>query len=225
MYPDNDFVLLDANDKGVAYVRNFCLEHARSNGHEYHWQLDDNIKKFMTCLDGNTKTANPYKSFRYIEAEVAKYSNVAAACFSHQAFAWSNWHRDVAVNQMMYCCMLIRTSVRARFKHGTAEDVDFSVRMLMEGWCTIQFWRHLIMKPQSGSQRGGCSISEYAVSGREKRNKTLESDWPEWFEEYKDKHGKSRVKQSQIWKMFYQRLEPVAKVSRINETGLGRRQT
>ena len=51
-------VNIGANDKGVYYVRNFCIDWSKKQGYEKHWQIDDNVKKLFY------RPSNKYKGTR-----------------------------------------------------------------------------------------------------------------------------------------------------------------
>jgi len=202
-YPKTDIIVLPKNDQGIAYARNFCIEHSKEMGFEYHWQLDDNIKNFQfKDAENKRNTVDPFGMLRHTEEHIDQYMNIGGACFSHGAFAFG-FKNDIDYNKMIFCCQLINNSIETRFKKGTAEDVDFSAQLLTDGWCSIIFRTFLINKPKIGTQKGG-NENEYKEGGRESRNKQLQKDWPRWFKEYK-KNGESRIRPSRIWSSFKQR--------------------
>lgn len=199
-----NILTLPENNQGVAYARNHCFKIALEMGSQYFWQLDDNIKAFRTRIGNKNIKISPVHNMGIIEKEVLRYRNIGGACMMHSVFAWAS-AEDIKINKMIYCCMLLNTDVKARFIKGTAEDVDFSVQILKEGWCSLLFAKQLIDKPQSGSQKGGCNGKDYSGDGRKKRNIMLVKDHYPWFSEYTHKSGESRVRPSRIWRSFKQR--------------------
>ena len=103
---------------------------------------------------------------------------------------------------------LINNSIKSRYQPNTSEDVDFSVRVLKEGYVTMVFNKYSFRTPSSGSIKGGCNSSiDYKkrgnIDGRKLRNLKLCETYPQWFVEY-TKKGQSEIKASKIWKSFKQ---------------------
>jgi hypothetical protein len=44
-------LVMDKDDKGIAYARNFCKRHSISLGDKFHWQIDDDMKIFMKRIN------------------------------------------------------------------------------------------------------------------------------------------------------------------------------
>ena len=204
VYTEESILTLPTDNSGVSYTRNFIKRLASRTGYLYHWQVDDNIQRFSRRYDGKNHKVNPLDSFLAIEHEVHKYENIGMAGFMHDAFAFAQT-KEILFNKMIYCCMLIKSGLKSTFKKGTAEDIDFSVQVLMEDnfyYTTLLFTKFLIKKPQMGSQKGGNRI-EYDNGGRKKRNLQLAKDYPKWFFEY-EKNNVSKIKPSRIWRSFKQ---------------------
>jgi len=203
------------NDKGIYYVRNFCIEWSKKNNHKYHWQCDDDLKLLihrpMNPHKGTRdrhKLTNPMKIFDYIEDIAERCVNYGGGCLTHDGFAFSK-KRDIDLNKMIYCFQLLNNDIKARFQPDTSEDVDFSVRLLQEGYVTMIFNTFSFTTPKSGSIKGGCNSSvdyqtKNGIDGRKRRNLKLCQTYPKWFVEY-EKNGQSEIKPSKIWKTFTQR--------------------
>jgi hypothetical protein len=197
------------NNKGVHYCRNYVLEWAKKNNYDKFWLIDDNIDSMfyrpMDKIKGfriREKINNPTKVFNYIEEIADRCVNFGAGCLTHDGFAFSK-KNDIDINKMVYCFQLINSNIKSRFQPRTAEDIDFSVRILREGWVTMCFNMYSFKKPKSGSMEGGCNSIDYKNDGRKKRFLTLANDYPQWFTEY-EKNGKSEIKPSKIWLSFKQ---------------------
>lgn len=199
------------NDKGIYYVRNFCIEWSKNNGHEKHWQIDDDLRglffRNMNEVKGfrdREKINNPLKMLFEIESFSDNCTNFGGACLTHDGFAFSK-KRDIDLNKMIYCFQLLNNNIQARYQPRTSEDVDFSVRILKENLVTMVFNKYSFSTPSSGSVEGGCNDSiDYINNGRKTRNLKLVETYPEWFTEY-EKNGQSEIKPSRIWKTFQQR--------------------
>ena len=154
-------------------------------------------------LRDREKINNPLKMFLDIEHIADKCVNFGGACITHDGFAFAK-KRDVDLNKMIYCFQLLNNNVRARYQPKTSEDVDFSVRVLMDRLVTMVFNKYSFTTPSSGTVKGGCNDSvDYKNNGRKIRNLKLVETYPKWFTEY-EKNGQSEIKPSQIWKSFKQ---------------------
>jgi hypothetical protein len=202
------------NDKGIYYVRNFCIEWSKKNGYSKHWQVDDDLNSLhyreMDITKGlrNTeKIIDPINMLLYIEEIADRCVNYGAGCLTHDGFAFAK-KKDIDINKMIYCFQLINNSIKSRYQPNTSEDVDFSVRILKEGYVTMVFNKYSFRTPSSGSIKGGCNSSvDYKkrgnIDGRKLRNLKLCETYPQWFIEY-TKKGQSEIKASKIWKSFKQ---------------------
>jgi len=214
-FGENKVVNIEQNDKGIYYVRNYCIEWSKKNGFDRHWQVDDDLRSLhyrpMNNLKGTrnrTRIENPTKMLSYIEGISNKCVNYGAGCLTHDGFAFSK-KNDIDVNKMIYCFQLINNLIKARYQPKTSEDVDFSVRILKEGFVTMVFNKYSFCTPSSGTLKGGCNSSvDYQktgnIDGRKLRNLKLCQTYPQWFVEY-TKKGQSEIKPSKIWKSFSQK--------------------
>jgi len=203
------------NDKGIYYVRNFCIEWSNKLGYSHHWQVDDDLKSLhyrhmnkYRGLRDSEKIENPTSMLLYIENMSSKCINFGAGCLTHDGFAFAK-KKDIDINKMIYCFQLINNKVKARYKPKTSEDIDFSLQILLEGYVTMVFNKYSFRTPSSGSIKGGCNSSvDYAiignVDGRKLRNLELCRVYPKWFVEYTKKE-QSEIKPSKVWKSFTQK--------------------
>ena len=211
VFGEKKVVNIKENDKGIYYVRNFCIEWSKENGYKKHWQVDDDLRglffRSMNKIRGlrdREKINNPLKMLLDIENISDKCVNFGAACITHDGFAFAK-KLDIDLNKMIYCFQLLNNNVTARYQPKTSEDVDFSVRLLMENLVTMVFNKYSFTTPSSGTIKGGCNASvDYKNNGRKIRNLKLVETYPKWFTEY-EKNGQSEIKPSRIWKTFKQR--------------------
>lgn len=223
-FGENYVVNIGENDKGIYYVRNFCIEHSKNAGHKKHWQVDDDLKKifYRAMQEKGTRSReeidNPGTMLKNIEDYTDDFSNFGAGCLTHDGFAFAK-KLDIDLNKMIYCFQLMNNNVKARYQPHTSEDVDFSVNMLREKWVTMVFNQFSFTTPKSGSIQGGCNSSvDYQNKGRKLRNLKLCETFPQWFKEYTHKKtGLSEIKPSKIWRYFKQKPEQI-KNSEIDVT-------
>jgi len=212
-YPAEKLLALDLNDGGIAYVRNFIKDHALASGYEYHWQFDDNVRSFAIRRNGKAKIARPVNALSFIESVVTSFTRIGGANFSNGAFAFSYDNKSVfALNNQVYCAMLLRTDTKARFRKGIHEDTDYSLQILSEGWSTIVCKRVVMTKTNTMTMSGGNTDSEYAGNGRRIRFERLVAEWPEAKFRLKERNGVWTVTPSRIWGKFPQRPQVAAGV-------------
>jgi hypothetical protein len=147
----------DSKSKGSGPVRNFIWDHAKADGHAWHWIMDDNINGFCR-LNSNAKICVSDGSiFRAMEAFCERYENVAMAGPSYRFFVNNRKQAQTPflANTRIYSCNLIRNDVPFRWRGRYNEDTILSLDMLKAGWCTIQFNAFLQNKIVTQAVRGG----------------------------------------------------------------------
>jgi hypothetical protein len=148
--------------EGSIPVRNFVWDLAVSEGHEFHWILDDNIEsveRFNFNLKIKCETPTP---FYVVEDFVLRYENVALAGMNYAIFCPASEARPpIRFNERIYSCILIRNDIDYRWRGKYNEDTDLSLRVLKDGWCTVLFNTLLIGKRATMTQGGGNTNTIY----------------------------------------------------------------
>jgi hypothetical protein len=152
--------------KGPGAARNFAWEHSIKSGAEFHWVMDDNIRTFYRWNRNRIIRAGDGTIFRCMEDFVLRYENVAMAGPNYEMFVLRKGSEPPFVcNTRIYSCNLIRNSLPYRWRGRYNEDTDLSLRMLKDGWCTIQFNAFLQKKLPTQTVSGGCNSDFYQVEG------------------------------------------------------------
>lgn len=132
--------------QGSIPARNFIWEWAKERGHRRHWTVDDNIQSFAR-IDNNRKIQVQCGGF-FIAMEdfVDRYDNIAMAGPHERGFVLDVEPRltPFLLNDRIYSCILIDTSLSHRWRGRYNEDTDLSLRVLKDGYCTVLF-RALLM--------------------------------------------------------------------------------
>lgn len=151
---------------GPGPARNFVWDHSISEGHDFHWVMDDNINGFYR-LNNNLKLRCVSPSFwRAMEDHVLRYENVAMAGPNYFMFASRKTQMPPFVlNTRIYSCNLIRNDTPFRWRGRYNEDTDLSLRMLKAHWCTIQYNAFLQYKVPTQTVKGGNTAEFYAKEG------------------------------------------------------------
>ncbi|MDP6672310.1 MAG: hypothetical protein QF668_04975, partial [Arenicellales bacterium] len=72
-----------------------------------------------------------------------------------------------------------RNDVPYRWRGRYNEDTDLSLRMMKDGWCTVQFNQFLIGKRATQSMRGGNSAEFYDEEGTKNKSQMLADMHPD----------------------------------------------
>jgi hypothetical protein len=95
-----------------------------------------------------------------------RYVNVAMAGPNYHMFSSrKNVQPPFVANTRIYSCNLIRNDSNYRWRGRYNEDTDLSLRMLKDGWCTIQFNACLQYKTTTQQLKGGNSGEFYEKEG------------------------------------------------------------
>jgi hypothetical protein len=156
----------DSKSKGPGPARNFVWDHAIAQGYAWHWVMDDNISCFYRLYQNVKIRLADGVGFRCMEDFVARYENVAMAGPNYNAFAKQKQPLPPFIlNTRIYSCNLIRNDAPFRWRARYNEDTDLSLRMLKDGWCTVQFNAFLQSKIRTQILSGGNTAEFYAKEG------------------------------------------------------------
>ena len=152
--------------KGPGAARNFVWDHAISQGHDWHWVMDDNIERFERLAHNLKVPVWDGVVFACMEDFVQRYTNVLMAGPNYDYFAKRKQIiPPFKTNTRIYSCNLIRNDAPYRWRGRYNEDTDLSLRMLKDGWCTIQFNAFLQCKTPTQIMSGGNTADFYAEEG------------------------------------------------------------
>lgn len=156
----------DAVSKGAGPARNFAWEHSMAEGHEWHWVMDDNITHFYRWNKNQKIIVRDGAFWRAMEDFCLRYKNVAMAGPHYHMFMPRKVKRPPFIlNTRIYSCNLIRNDIPYRWRARLNEDTDLSLRMLKDGWCTVQFHAFLQGKMATQHVIGGNTREFYADEG------------------------------------------------------------
>lgn len=156
----------DAKSKGPGAARNFAWDHAIASGAEWQWVMDDNIQRFYRFNRNAKVPVADGTLFRVMEDFCLRYENVAMAGPNYESFVIRRQkYPPFVLNTRIYSCNLIRNDVPYRWRGRYNEDTDLSLRMLKDGWCTVQFNAFLQNKLATQRVPGGNTAEFYAKEG------------------------------------------------------------
>lgn len=164
---------------GPGPARNFAWDHAVSAGAAWHWVMDDNIDGFYR-LNRNLKVPADGGVLAAMEAFADRFENVSMAGPAYHGFTHQREQRPpIFLNTRIYSCNLIRNDVPYRWRGRYNEDTDLSLRMLKDGWVTVQFNAFLQRKRATQQMKGGNTEAFYDKEGTLPKSEMLERLHPD----------------------------------------------
>jgi hypothetical protein len=166
-----------SNRGSVIPARNWIKDHSISEGHERHWQLDDNMRDTYRWYKGKRIRVDSAIAFRVCEDFTDRYENIAISGMNYTMFAVVK-RPPFTVNCHVYSCTLFMNSLPHRWRGTYNEDTDICLQVLADGWCTVLFNIFLVDKLWTMTQKGGNTDEIYQDDGRLKMARSLERMWP-----------------------------------------------
>lgn len=165
---------------GAGSARNFAWDHSIQNGFDYHWVLDDNIDAFHR-LNKNVKAeVSSGTIFRCMEDFSLRYENLAISGPNYYSFCKSTSRLSPFItNTRIYSCLFIKNNIPYRWRGRYNEDTDLCLRVLKDGYCTIQFNAFLQGKTTTQRMNGGNHDQFYSKEGTYLKSKMLEEMHPD----------------------------------------------
>lgn len=120
-------------------VRNWIKEHSINEGHKRHWQLDDNIKAFYRMNNNKRNKVLSPVIFRCVEDFVDRYENVAMAGLNYMNYAIPDGRPPYFLNSRVYSMSLVNNELPYKWRGIYNDDTDICLRMLKDGYCTLNF--------------------------------------------------------------------------------------
>ncbi len=110
--PESVLVLPFSNlGRGSIPARNWIREHAISNGHARHWQLDDNIMEFRRLWKGRRIVCHAGVCLRVCEDLTDRHENVGVSGLNYQMFVTDDTVAPYYRNCHVYSCVAPETPI------------------------------------------------------------------------------------------------------------------
>lgn len=165
---------------GPGASRNFVKDHSISLGAKWHWVLDDNIENFDRYWRGHKIYSHSPEIFSTVEDFVDRYENIGQAGLNYSKFCTGMSHqKPYTMNTRIYSFILNRNDLDYRWRGTWNEDTDLSLRILKDGWCTVQFNQMLAAKMTTQKVKGGNTAEFYKDNGTFLKSKMLENMHPD----------------------------------------------
>ena len=165
---------------GPGAARNFAWQHSIDNGYDWHWVMDDNLDAFHRMTDNIKSEVSSGTIFKCMEDFVLRYDNIAIAGPNYYNFAKATDALPPYVkNTRIYSCLFIRNDIPYRWRGRYNEDTDICLRVLKDGWATLQFNAFLQGKVTTQRMKGGNHEQFYEKDGTYLKSKMLEDMHPD----------------------------------------------
>lgn len=159
---------------GPGPARNYAWDVSVSEGYSHHWVMDDNLDAFHRLnrnIKAETRTGAIFKA---MEDFTLRYDNIAISGPNYYSFCKTTDAVPVYVaNTRIYSCLLIRNDIPYRWRGTYNEDTDLSLRVLKDGWTTLQFNAFLQGKVTTQRMSGGNTEEFYAGEGTYNKSQML----------------------------------------------------
>jgi len=165
---------------GSIPARNWVWDHAMASGAERHWILDDNIRQMYRRWHARSFPCWSGTAYAVVEDLADRYENVAIAGHMYYMFCPNHvYEPPFRVNCHVYSSILLLNSLPFRWRGRYNEDTDLSLRMLKDGWCTVQFNVYLQEKIKTQMIKGGNTAEFYSKEGTLPKSLMLERMHPD----------------------------------------------
>lgn len=159
--------------------RLWIREHSIANGHERHWQFDDNITYFGRLNNGKRIRCNPNIAIKCVEDFTDRYTNIGISGFNYEMFVTNYCLKPYILNCKVYSASLINNTMPYKWRLYYNDDTDLCLQALSGGYCTLQFNAFHVKKLKTMTVKGGNTHDLYQGDGRLKMARALEEVWPD----------------------------------------------
>lgn len=170
-------VSIEQNDQGIAYVRNYMLDYAKKNDHEWVIMCDDDVTDFGVAFNNKCFTTSAKIWLDILKK--AKKLPFEMYGVNYRQYAWHE-KKEYSINtKLIEVCVLFnmkRINWKYREKFNLKEDRDFALQTIKNGNGIIKFNKLFYNCPAVGSNKGGLQ-KEYQLKKDEESAKKMCYEW------------------------------------------------
>lgn len=179
-YKKYNTITLKENNKGIVYVRQAILNHARTNNIDWYWMFDDDVANFFKLKDRTNISSTIIEALTVAESKIN--DSIGQIGFEYQQYSWSA-SKPIIYNSYCDVVVCINSKVFANYRDLSIdgfmkEDRDFTLQILSSGLNTIRICVYSFSCPQNGSNIGGLSHLYKKEGHEEACSKAMEKAWP-----------------------------------------------
>ena len=154
LYDVPNKINIQKDNQGISYVRNFMLQYAKENNHQWIIMCDDDINSFYEYRNGkNIKVGadvwiNIFEKANQLPFELYGINN--------KQLIWTA-KQDYVINKAsVEACILMNVNkIDWNYSKDTKEDKDFALKTIKEGNGIVKFLKVGFSTPTVGSNKGG----------------------------------------------------------------------
>jgi len=184
-------LVLDRNDEGIGYSRQFILEYARKKEEEWFWVLDDDLTGLFVWNGQKLVKWCSLNVLTLALGEAQKTPNLAVAGLDFRQFAWSHKGKPLYNTQICAAVLINRDRTWAiNYPNHLMEDRDFCIQAILAGYTTMRFTKYAFNTPPMGKEDGGCQLMDDRAKAMKFAVKSLCKKYgTEIIAPYKKKNG------------------------------------
>lgn len=174
-----NIIILDLNNQGIVYVRNFMLEYARRHNHEWVIICDDDVTAFGIAI--KTKTITQDANIWHEILNKAKLLPFEIYGLGYCQHAWKDRNEYTINRSFVEVCVLLHISAihwNYREQFAMKEDRDFALQTIKYGNGIVKFTRKWHRCPEVGTNSGGLQSQYQAKKDEECVNKMVKEWYP-----------------------------------------------
>lgn len=205
-------------------ARLWIRQHSESNGHERHWQFDDNITYIGRLNHGNRIKCNALLGIKAVEDFTDRYDNIGISGFNYEMFVVPTQKKPFVVNCHVYSASLINNAMPHTWRLYYNDDTDLCLQVVTNNLCTVLFNAFYVKKCTTMTVKGGNTLDLYQKDGRLIMARALEEVWPQYVTT-KWRYGRPQHVIKDAWRCFKTplRLKPSVDLSampKVDERGI-----
>jgi hypothetical protein len=200
-YPSADVLVTPRDEMRLLGVRNWIREVSIDEGHERHWQLDDNIKDFRRLYRGHRIPVDAGVALRVCEDFTDRYTNIGVSGLNYQTFVRGSTPTPFWHNVYVYSTSLIWNRMPYRWRALYNDDTDLCLQVLAGGLCTVALNLFMANKAPTMVVKGGNTDDLYQGDGRLRMARSLQRQWP-YVVETKRRFGRPQHVIKGAWRGF-----------------------
>lgn len=172
--PNKISILHDNN--GIGYVRNFMLDYARQNNHEWVLFCDDDVDHFGIYNNGNIKKNASIWLDIFYKVKDLPFELVG---INYRQLAWTQKTSYSINSNFAEVCVLMNVSKikwNYRPEFNLKEDRDFALQTIKNGNGILRFNKYFYNCPNVGTNTGGLQ-NEYMQKRDEESARKMCYEW------------------------------------------------
>lgn len=164
---------------GIGMTRRWILRHARKQGHERMWMLDDDLDDPRTRAHfGAPYTFIPWNEWLGAIEDLTYSPHIGGATGMTRQYGWPE---DSGIpNKRLGYAMLLRTDGPWDFWPFLHEDTDISLQILTQGYKTIKLPQYVFHTETMNKRGGGCQ-RDYDAGFGQVSGELLVRKWDQRF--------------------------------------------